>query len=579
MAQKKQVTLSSSPWPIRIAAIGIFLTEVAVVRGAASPFRIPKDTIALATICLAVGLAVAAAARRKTITYPRGKLVAVLLALPILQAFSAFWSASSIRALESAVFSLIWVIGILWFASLESRYRIRLAFVAASGVLVSATVMVLQIGGLQVFSLGRAFADGRLSLTGLTGNPADLAMAAVLLLPLLLVRREGSPPVRLQIVFVSILSLATLLTRTLSGIGALFLVALVWLIRQNSRAVWIRAVIVGTLFLTVALAAGLDTRLVRGYEQLRQGNWYNLLSARGDGWSAASEMVRARPFSGVGAANYDHLFYPNRLSWFQRHGGVGDRGELASHFSAAHSDPLQLAAELGVPGLLWLIVMLVTFAGVRKRTEPLFSLAVAAYTPFALLHYPTHLTVALLPIALIMGEIVGKSETLQHVDWLRARVPVAALLIIVAFVGAGWQLQRLAGDIWAGSLEMVLTISQRAAPEVRIRNAASVEAAVLSRIDRMPRHAPSLWRTVGRARMVRQDFKGAEAAFRTAYKGWPHEDADFYLGQSLVSQGRRSEGLRHLGRVCRTNRSLVRLIQDPDLRRSVEDMLRTYRRP
>jgi hypothetical protein len=76
---------------------------------------------------------------------------------------------------------------------------------------------------------------------------------------------------------------------------------------------------------------------------------------------------------------------------------------------------------------------------------------------------------------------------------------------------------------------------------------------------------------------MRRDFKGAEEAFRTAYEGWPHEDADFYLGLSLVSQGRWSEGLQHLGRVCRTNPTLVRLIHDRDLRRSVADMLRAYR--
>jgi hypothetical protein len=401
-------------------------------------------------------------------------------------------------------------------------------------------------------------------------------MAAVLILPLLLVKREGLPPTRLQIVFVSILSLATLLTRTLSGVAALALVFFVWLIQQKSRALWARVAIVGTVFLGLALAAGLDTRLIRSYESLRQGHWYELLSARGDGWSAASEMLRERPFSGVGAANYDHLYYPSRLNWFHRHGGVGGRGELASHFSAAHNDPLQIAAELGIFGLLWLVFLLVTLADARKRAGPQLSLAVAAYMPLALLHYPTHLTVALIPIALIMGEIVGRSETIHRVDWLRARVPVASMLMIVAIVGAGWQLRRVAGDLWAGSLEMMLTISQRAKPDVLTRNAAAVEAGVLARIDRMPRLAPTLWRTVGRARLMRHDFNGAETAFRTAYAGWPHEDADFYLGLTLVAQGRRTEGLQHLGRVCRTNQALVRLIRDPDLRRSVENVLEAF---
>ena len=70
---------------------------------------------------------------------------------------------------------------------------------------------------------------------------------------------------------------------------------------------------------------------------------------------------------------------------------------------------------------------------------------------------------------------------------------------------------------------------------------------------------------------------GAETAFRTAFDRWPHEDADFFLGLTLVAQGRRAEGLQHLGRVCRTNPALVQTIRDRDLRRSVKDILAAYR--
>ena len=242
-----------------------------------------------------------------------------------------------------------------------------------------------------------------------------------------------------------------------------------------------------------------------------------------------------------------------------------------------HSVPLQLPTELGIFGLLWLVALLIALAGVRKRAGPIFALAAAAVTPFALLHYPSHLAVGLIPIALTMGEIIGTTEKIESLNWRRARIPVAVLVVFLAIIGTGWQLRRAAVNLWIGSVDTALALSQQAAPEIRLRNAASIESAILSRIDRMPRSAPTLWRTVGRARLVRKDFAGAETAFRTAYEGWPHEDADFYLGLALASQGRRSEGLHHLGRVCRTNPTLVRLIQDPDLRRAVEDMLDTYR--
>ncbi len=577
MARKKTAQATPSQWPVQVAAAGFFLAEIAVLRGAASPFRLPKEAVALAALSLAVGLAVFAAARRGGFTWPGGRVVVVLLALPALQAASALWSASPIRALESAALSTIWVAGIGWLATLDSRSRRRLATAAAIGVAFSSAVMMLQIVGVRVFNLGQGFTSGRLSLTGLTGNPADLAMAAVLLLPLIMLGTERPTQTRLQIALVLVLTLATLLTMTLSGIGALAALLIVWLFQRRSRKLWLSAAAVGAVFLAAALAAGLGSRFISASQRVQEGDWYRLLSARGDGWSAASEMVRSRPLTGVGAANYDHLYYPSRLAWFERYGGVGKRRQLASHFSSAHSDPFQLAAELGAIGLGWLAALLAALIGARRRAGPTFALATASVLPFALLHYPTHLAVGLIPIAVILGELIGTTGPRREVEWRRARAPVAVTMLVIALVGAGWQLRRTAADLWMGTLDMVLLTSQGAAPEARAQRAAAVEAAILQRIDHMPRQAPTLWRTVGRARFMRQDLRDAEAAFRTAYEGWPHEDADFYLGLSLVAQGRRSEGVRHLGRVCRTNPTLVRLIRDADVRRAVEDMLDAYR--
>ena len=272
MARKKTPKPATSKWAFRVAAAGIFLAEVAVMRGAASPFRLPKDAIALAAICLAVGFAVFEAARQKTFSFPRGRLSAVLLALPLLLVVSALWSASPLRALESAAFSLIWVFGILWLSTLESRTRLRLATVAAVGVAISATVMVFQIFGVQVFNVDNVYSVGRLSLTGLTGNPADIAMAAVLLLPLLLVKRDWAPTSRVRFALVLGLSLAALLTRTLSGVGALAVLLVAWLVQQRSRALWTRAAAIGGLFLAIALASGLGTRLTQGYERVQEGD-------------------------------------------------------------------------------------------------------------------------------------------------------------------------------------------------------------------------------------------------------------------------------------------------------------------
>jgi hypothetical protein len=223
-----------------------------------------------------------------------------------------------------------------------------------------------------------------------------------------------------------------------------------------------------------------------------------------------------------------------------------------------------------------MIALLAAITGVRKRAGPIVLLAAAAVTPFALLHYPTHLAVGLIPIILIGAEIIASSHDPRAFRWRTARVPISLLLIILAVMGSVWQLRRVAADLWIGGQDLRLRFAEGSAPDARVRQAAIVEAQILPRIERLPGSAPILWRTVGRARILRNDFNGAESAFRSSYALWPHEDAEFYLGMSLVAQGRRSEGLAHLGRVCRTNPQLVQLIADEDLKRSVEGMLEAY---
>ena len=578
MAKKTPTPDADPKWAVRVAAIGIFLAEVVVIAGSASPFRLPKEAVILATLSLVVGITVAVAARRRAVLLPTGPLVAVLLALPILQAVSALWSASPRRALESACLTTIWVVGILWMASLSADTRRRLALVAAVGVAVSTAVMMIQLAGENVFNFSARFSENRLRLTGLTGNPADLAMAAVLLLPFLLAWGESSTRPRLYRGLAAILALGAAVSQTLTGIVALSLLVLVWLIQKRSKTLWLTTLGFGAALVAVALASGMTTRLQAEANRLLKGDFYRLFSARGDGWSAGAEMIRSRPVSGVGAANYTHLYYPSRLEWLTRKGGTGRRGELASHFQWAHCDPLQHTAELGLVGIGWMATLGFAIFQVRKRAGSILPLAIAAWAPFALMHYPAHLAVGLIPIALILAHLIASHGETRSRPWRIARVPLATLLVALTVTASWWQLRRVATDLWVGGNEMRLVIAERAEPTIRARMAAAVEAQILSRIDRLPSIAPTLWRTVGRARLVRRDAGGAEMAFRTAYDLWPHEDAEFYLGMSLVAQGRRAEGLSHLGRVCRTNPALVRLVGNPEIRQVVEDMLTEYRR-
>ena len=194
-----------------------------------------------------------------------------------------------------------------------------------------------------------------------------------------------------------------------------------------------------------------------------------------------------------------------------------------------------------------------------------------------MLHYPTHLALGLIPTAIMLAHLValdGGTTRPVHSRLTRTLATVGLLAVLVV-VGM-WQMRQLALDLWRGDLERRLAAAQSTTDGAgRVRAASGVELQVMRRIERLPGAEPWLWRVVGRARLLRDNPRSAEQAFRRAHLLWPHEEAEFGLGLALAAQGRRNESLVHLGNVCRVNRSLVRRITDPDLKRAVLDLIDT----
>lgn len=572
---------------IWLLAVGFLLVEIAVLPGAASPFRTPKSVLALIVILIVVGLSVVGQLRRGRLDLRWSPVATLLVALPLLQAVSIFWSGSTGLALEAALESAIWVAAALWIATTSPSERLRLIDGAAIGAAFSGIVLMAQAAGQAVLSLGPTGPSGRLGLTGLTGNPADLAMAAVLLLPLVLAAPGSSKRPRYRWALAVLLSGAAIISQTLTAFLALTLVWGTWLIFQRSRRLWIGAAVTTVILITAGLATGLDTRIKHQVKRIEQGDWYFLLSARSDGWTAAREMVRTHPLTGTGASNFTHAYYPSRISWLDRSDTIGKRAELATHFRFAHCDPLQMVAELGVLGSLWILAFAVIAFIQRPRGDPLPLLFGAAFIPFLLLHFPSHLAVGLVPAILAAGHVLsgGREVVLTPGPWIR-KAAVAGILLVVA-VGCYWQIHHLMLNIWRGGLTHALTTAQALDDDRRVQQAASVEAQILPRIPALSQSRPWLWRMVGQARIARGDDMGAETAFRNAMALWPHEEAEFGLGLALADQdrrlesqgrvldsrNRRGEAIVHLARVCRTNPALLELIADEELRKSVTEII------
>jgi O-antigen ligase len=568
-------------------AVGFLLVQILVLPGAASPFRMPKEVLALILILLVAGLSTAGQCLRGRISVRWSALAAVLLVLPLIQAASGFWSSSPRLALTAALNSFIWIAGALWIATAAQQERLRLVDATAIGAAISAVVLMTQAAGLAIFSLGPAGPSGRLILTGLTGNPADLSMAAVLILPLILTAGEAGGRSRFRWALAILLTGAAIVSQTLTAFVALGFVWTTWLFQQRSRRLWITATATAMILLAVGLFTGLDARIHRQLQRLEDGDWYSLLSARSDGWTAAAEMTRTNPVLGVGATNFGQAYYPARVAWLDRTGSIGRRAELATHFRFSHCDPLQMIAELGVPGLIWMIALMVVIGRDRPRGDPLPPLALAAFVPFALLHFPTHLAVSLVPLILTLSHLLatGREVVLEPRSW--SRVLAAVALVLATLAGTYWQLNGLVLNLWRGGLDHALTAAQALDDPARSQQAAAVESQILPRMPGLGGARPWLWRMVGQARLARGDDAGAETAFRDAMALWPHEEAEFGLGLALAAQdrrfkeegrpldprNRRGEAIVHLARVCRTNPALLELIDDEDLRHAVAEIV------
>jgi O-antigen ligase len=570
-----------------LLVVAFFLVQLVVLPGADSPFRTPKTVLSLIALMSIAGFSWAGQLARGRIRFCWSPLAATLLCLPLIQLVSASWSSSPRLALAAAAQTAIWIIGALWIATLDDEDRLRLVRATAVGAAISGAVLIAQAAGVAVFSLGPAGPSGRLNLTGLTGNPADLSMAAVLLLPLVFAAPGSSDRPWVRWVLAVLLTAAAAVSQTLTAIFALAVVWSVWLVQTRSRRLWAASAAAAALVIAVGLWTGLDTRIEGQLRRLHRGDWYLMLSARSDGWSAAGEMVRARPVSGVGASNFTRAYYPSRIAWLERTESVGRRTELATHFRFAHCDPLQVIAELGVPGTVWLVALVVVAFRYRPRGDPLFLLAAAAFLPFAVLHFPGHLAVGILPMILVIGHLIAQGREIDVTMPPWTRFVASVLAVVAVLIGIYWQLYGLTLNLWRGGLTHSLSVMQTLEKPQRAQHAAAIEAQILPRIAGLGGARPWLWRMVGQARLAREDDAGAETAFRNALILWPHEEAEFGLGLALAAQDRglvergvtldgrnlRGKAIVHLARVCRTNPALLELIEEDDLRRAVSEIV------
>lgn len=303
-----------------------------------------------------------------------------------------------------------------WSLALESRWQEKVL----RGLLWPASALAL-LGILQFHGIFQplAFAgieyDPRLSITSLAGNPGDLG--AYLVLPCLIaqwvIARSAGRARWLAAAALAVCLYAIAVTQTLAALAALVVGSLLlWalLLPRRRAALFLGGGAVAAVLLVLAVPP-LRSRVVAKTSQALSGDWNSVLTGRLDGWTAAVWMFRQHPWAGVGHGAYRPEFMPAKLALLDR-GADFYAEQVLPVFANAHNEYLEVAAEMGAPGIvalgwgLWALL-----AALRRGDDApdaggaLAWAGTAALAVLSLAHFPFHVALISYPALLFLSWI------------------------------------------------------------------------------------------------------------------------------------------------------------------------------
>lgn len=391
-------------------------------------FRLPK---LLVTEVLAIASLVPLAWRlRGRSVVDRAPLVrhpAVLASVPLAAAASLGLLTSvhpeHVRAaLPSLLIALLALV--FWSLALESAERWRLLHGLVVPGAVLAAIGILQFHGLFSPFEFEGELRARLRLTSLAGGAFDLS--AYLVLPALVAQaclwRSRSLPWRLAWgAALGLMIYATAATQTFTSLAALATGSLVlwfFLLPRRRFLAGAGAVLVAGV-LVVAVVAPLRERTASKLGSLLAGDVDRVLTGRLDGWRAAGWMWGEHPWVGVGHGAYRAEFAPAKLALLER-GTVFFSAQDQPFFSNAHCEPLEVAAEWGLLGVVALAAALAVVVGSLRRTlrhpadhGPPAALLAAGCTALAVLSltgFPLRLALVAYPYLLLLSAVLAREE-------------------------------------------------------------------------------------------------------------------------------------------------------------------------
>ncbi|MCH9647255.1 MAG: O-antigen ligase family protein [Deltaproteobacteria bacterium] len=377
------------------AGLGLRLDRAAVVLGetffwlllisvwwfhdpeAKDAFRLPKQVLsqglALASICALCWRLRGASLGLGQIK--RCQVVRALVPLLLVASLGLVFSRYPLHlqdALTSlAIGSLALVVWSCWLP-VETLNRL-VGGIVVPGV-ASALVGISQFHGIwRPFDFAGELESQRLGVTSFAGSAGDLAV--FLVLPCLIAQQRWVVSTGRRrwgwAAALAICLYALAVTQTLSALVALIVGSLVfWLIFASTKRVLAVATGLGlAASLLILVLAPLRARVVSKVQYLAKGKIDEVLTGRLDGWKGAWWMLSENPLTGVGLGGYRAEFATAKMALVDQ-GVEFFRGQHQVMFVNAHNEFLEVAAELGWPGLVALAWALwVLFQVLRNRTS------------------------------------------------------------------------------------------------------------------------------------------------------------------------------------------------------------------
>lgn len=246
-----------------------------------------------------------------------------------------------------------------------TEYALRwLPFLAVTAILVDVAarevplraLLVAAVAGATVAGVGALFSffvEGDARATGPLQDPNDLAYVQVAALPLLLVliprgssHRGRRAPAVLAPIVATVLVVGVMATLSRGGILALLAVTGYLTVR---RVLSVRLLVSAGALLAVAGVAGMvfaGEYLTRALDEKAYVAASNV-DTRTTRWEAAARMLADNPLLGVGPGGFR-----------SNYAAASHNAEIAEQTPVAHNMYLEVAAELGLPGLVLFLAVI-----------------------------------------------------------------------------------------------------------------------------------------------------------------------------------------------------------------------------